>query len=159
MTRETTRQESPLVERAVQREPSWGGSREGALFYSLFVTRETSRHESPLAVSCCIMCAAWECMRQLVCVGAHARAREELLTLRQRLLVQRSRMGWLRFVGSVKLQVSFSECGLFYRALLQKRLIILRSLLIVATPYIEYRDLPLRIFADSFIRLFYKRDL
>ena len=37
-------------------------------------------------------------------------------------------------VGSLKLQVSFAEYSLFYRALLQKRHIILRSLLIVATP-------------------------
>ena len=44
-------------------------------------------------------------------------------------------VGWLRLVGSCKLQVSFAECSLFYRALLQKRPIILRSLLIVGTPY------------------------
>jgi len=44
-------------------------------------------------------------------------------------------MGWLRLVGSLKLHVSFAEYLLFYRALLQKRLIILISLLIVATPY------------------------
>ena len=44
-------------------------------------------------------------------------------------------MGWLRLVGSLKLQVSFAEYGLFYRALLQKRPIILRSLRIEATPY------------------------
>jgi len=43
-------------------------------------------------------------------------------------------MGWLRLVGSLKVQVSFAEYRLFYRALLQKRPIILRSLLIVATP-------------------------
>jgi len=42
--------------------------------------------------------------------------------------------GWLQFVGSLKLQVSFAEYSLFYTALLQKRPIILRSLLIVATP-------------------------
>jgi len=30
-------------------------------------------------------------------------------------------MGWLRLVGSLKLQVSFAEYSLFYRALLQKR--------------------------------------
>jgi len=41
-------------------------------------------------------------------------------------------MGWLRWVGSLKLQVSFAEYSLFYRALLQKRPIILRRLLIVA---------------------------
>ena len=44
-------------------------------------------------------------------------------------------MGWLRIVGSLQLQVSVGEYSLFYRALLQKRHIILRSLLIVATPY------------------------
>ena len=42
-------------------------------------------------------------------------------------------MGWLRLVGSLKLYVSFAEYSLLYRALLQKRPIILRSLLIVAT--------------------------
>ena len=43
-------------------------------------------------------------------------------------------MGWLRLVGSLKLQVSFAEYSLFYRALLQKRPIILRSLIVGATP-------------------------
>ena len=43
-------------------------------------------------------------------------------------------MGWLRLVGSSKLQVFLEEHRLFYRALLQKRPVILRSLLIVATP-------------------------
>jgi len=43
-------------------------------------------------------------------------------------------MGWLWLVGSLKIQVSSAEYSLFYRALLQKRPIILRSLLIVATP-------------------------
>jgi len=46
-------------------------------------------------------------------------------------------MGWLRFVGSLKLKVSFAEYRLFYRALLQKRPIILRSLPVEATPYQE----------------------
>jgi len=43
-------------------------------------------------------------------------------------------MGWLRLVGSFKLWFSFAEYSLFYRALLQTRHRILRSLLIVATP-------------------------
>jgi len=43
-------------------------------------------------------------------------------------------MGWLALVGSLKLQASFAEYRLFHRALLQKRPIILRSLLFVATP-------------------------
>ena len=41
---------------------------------------------------------------------------------------------WLRLVGSFKLYVSFAEYRLFYGALLQKRPVILRSLLTKATP-------------------------
>jgi len=48
-------------------------------------------------------------------------------------------MGWLRLVGSLKLQVSFAEYRLFYRALLQKRPIILRRLVKAATPYRVWR--------------------
>jgi len=44
-------------------------------------------------------------------------------------------MGWLHVVGSLKLHVSVAEYRLLYRVLLQKRPIILRSLLIVATPW------------------------
>jgi len=43
-------------------------------------------------------------------------------------------MGWLRSVGSIKLQVSLAEYSLFYRALLQKRPVIKSILLTVATP-------------------------
>ena len=43
-------------------------------------------------------------------------------------------MRWLQLVGYLKLYVSFAEYSLLYTALLQKRPIILRSLLIVATP-------------------------
>ena len=41
-----------------------------------------------------------------------------------------SPMEWLRLVGSLKFQVSFTGNRLVYRALLQKRPIILRSLII-----------------------------
>ena len=44
-------------------------------------------------------------------------------------------MGWLRSVGSIKLQVSFAKYRLFYRALLQKKPINLLILLTKATPY------------------------
>jgi len=44
-------------------------------------------------------------------------------------------MGWLRLVGSSKLYVSFAEYSLFYRTLLQKRPMLLNSLLVVATPW------------------------
>jgi len=40
----------------------------------------------------------------------------------------------------LQLYVSFAEYRLVYRALLQKRPMILRSLLIVATPYKRYRE-------------------
>jgi len=45
-------------------------------------------------------------------------------------------MGWLWLLGSLRLEVSFVEYSLFYRALLKKRPILLRSLLIVGTPYV-----------------------
>ena len=43
-------------------------------------------------------------------------------------------MGWLRFVGSLKAQVSFAKEPYKRDIILQKRPTILRSLLIVATP-------------------------
>jgi len=58
-------------------------------------------------------------------------------------------MGWLRAVGSFKLYVSFAEYRLFYRALLQKRPIILRSLLIVAIPCVFREEVAT---GDSWIR-------
>ena len=42
-------------------------------------------------------------------------------------------MGWLRLVCSFKLHVSFAEYSLFYRSRLQKRPVMLESLLIEAT--------------------------
>ena len=49
--------------------------------------------------------------------------------------IQGPYMGWLRWVGCLKIQVSLQNTGLFCRALLQKRPIFLSILLIVATPY------------------------
>jgi len=46
-------------------------------------------------------------------------------------------MRWLRLVGSLKLQVSSSKEPYKRDYILQKRPIILRSLLIVATPYVH----------------------
>jgi len=43
-------------------------------------------------------------------------------------------MGWLRLVGSLKLQVSFAKEPYKREDILEKRPIILRSLLFVATP-------------------------
>jgi len=47
----------------------------------------------------------------------------------------KSHMGWLRLVGSLKLQVSFAKEPYKRDYILQTRPIIIRSLLIVATPY------------------------
>ena len=44
-------------------------------------------------------------------------------------------MGWLQLVGSLKLQVSFAKKPYKRDYILQKRPLITRSLLIVATPY------------------------
>jgi len=49
-------------------------------------------------------------------------------------------MGWLQWVGCLKIQVSLQNTDLFCRALLQKRPIFLSILLIVATPYQERRE-------------------
>ena len=46
-----------------------------------------------------------------------------------------SPMGWLQWLGSITLFVSFAEYSLFYRAILQKRPIILSILLTEATAY------------------------
>jgi hypothetical protein len=50
-------------------------------------------------------------------------------------------MGWLHVVSSIKLQVSFAKEPYERDDILQKRPIILRSLLIVATPYVDKSDL------------------
>ena len=60
---------------------------------------------------------------------------EVVLFLHKKILIYTA-MGWLRLVGSSKIQVSFAEYRLFYRILLQERPILLRSLLIVANPYV-----------------------
>jgi len=60
-------------------------------------------------------------------------------------------MGWLRLVGSLKLQVSFAKEPCKRDEILHKRPVFLRSLLIVATPYPR--------FLRSTCDLCYKRSL
>ena len=60
-------------------------------------------------------------------------------------------MGWLRLVSSIKLQVSFAKEPYKRDDILQKRRIILRSLLIVATPY-TFREPTTRIVATPIPR-------
>jgi len=67
------------------------------------------------------------CVSVWVCVRMYVR--------RDSVLPRSLSMGWLRLAGSLELLVSFAEYHLCNRALLQKRPGILRSLLIVATPY------------------------
>jgi len=56
--------------------------------------------------------------------------------------LSRRAMGWLRLVGSLKLQVSFAKEPYKTDYILQKRPIISRSLVLVATPYkIHNRDM------------------
>jgi len=69
---------------------------------------------------------------------------KQLETLWTQITHEQLYMGWLQVVGSLKWQVSFAEYRLFYRALLQKRPIILRSLPIVATPYAQYAKMQWR---------------
>ena len=58
-------------------------------------------------------------------------------------------MGWLRLVDSLKLYVSFAKEPYKRDYILQKRPIILRSLLIVATPYVVSR-MPEAVLGDEF---------
>jgi len=61
-------------------------------------------------------------------------------------------IGWLRLVGSIKLQVFFAEYRLFYKALLQKRPVLLSILLTEATPYvyIYVYDIHIYVYVDVF---------
>jgi len=63
-------------------------------------------------------------------------------------------MGCLRLVSSLKLKVSFAEYLHLYRALLQKRPISLKSLLIVVTPYLYAWHFTIRWYFQKTIQKF-----
>jgi len=65
-------------------------------------------------------------------------------------------MGWLRLVGSLKSYASFAKEPYKRDYILQKRPIISRTLLIVATPDVARSLLKKR---PSFARVFCKRDI
>ena len=66
-------------------------------------------------------------------------------------------MGWLRLVGSLKLLVSFAKEPYNNDYILQKRPIILRSLLIVATPYTIVQPIRFSVsFLDSQISVMFE---
>jgi len=67
-------------------------------------------------------------------------------------------MGWLRLAGPLKRQVSFAKEPYKTDDILQKRPIIIRSLLIIATPYKCIAEYLLQNIV-CFIGLFCKRDL
>jgi len=86
-----------------------------------------------VAVCCSVLQCVAVCYSVLQC-GQNISQTKRILTLFAHL------MRWLRLVGSSKLYVSFAEYSLFYRALLQKGPIILRSLLIVAKGTYNFKE-------------------
>ena len=63
-------------------------------------------------------------------------------------------MEWLRLVGSLKLEVSFAESSPFYRALLQKRPIIFRSLLIMHMRIRVYEKMYICVYVCVYVKLY-----
>ena len=96
-------------------------------------------HKSDLATTSCSLLAVmvhtyiYVCMYMYVCIYIFIHLCIHSYTHKSDSAIA---MEWLRLVSSFKLQVSFAEYSLFHRALVQKRPIILWSLLIVATPYV-----------------------
>ena len=76
---------------------------------------------------CAIVCLHCHCMSAL-CARSYVNTRMQYcmyaLCVRTYVNTRTQDMGWLRIVGSFKLYVSFAEYSLFYRALLQQRLIL-----------------------------------
>jgi len=81
----------------------------------------------------------WVCVCVCVCVCAriHVTLHTHTVHIRYNKCCSELTDDIFSQVGSLKLSVSFAEYRLFYRSLFQKRPVILRSLLIVATPYNE----------------------
>jgi len=94
----------------------------GVLYFADTYSRQAS----------CLMCAIHVCVTSLM-----------------RISFSGLDMGWLRFVGSLNLQVSFAKEPYKRDDILQKKPIILRSLLIAATAY-PFQDL---IFVHVFVRV------
>ena len=68
--------------------------------------------------------------------------------------IARETKGWLRLVGSLKLHVSFAKEPYKRDNILQKRPRILRSLLIVATPYLWKTGLQICIYVCKYVCVF-----
>ena len=84
------------------------------------------------------LCTVWPCiyyMHKYLFVYIIMGYKYTVIVYESNSFVYTTTMGWLQLVGSFRLLVSFAEYSLFDRVLLQKRPIILRSLLSEATPY------------------------
>jgi len=92
---------------------------------------------SQMNTSCHTYAGLWELVTH-VGVMSHTNESCHIYLTQMSRVTYKCIMGWLRLVGSLKLCVSFAEYSFFYRALLQKRPMILRSLLILATPYVTW---------------------
>jgi len=77
--------------------------------------------------------ASYDSTPPCVCVRSKVSCTQNSSICRS-LYLSNTDLGWLRFVGSLKSWAFFAEYSIFCRAFLQKRPVILRSLLIVATP-------------------------
>ena len=109
-------------------------------YQNVKVAHKKTRTQKALVLYVCIII----CMSNVfyVCVFWHRHERtrtQKALVLYVCILICKDTdtkgiMGWLRLVGSLKLQVSFAKEPYKRDDILQKRPIILRSLLIVATP-------------------------
>jgi len=79
-----------------------------------------------VAVCCSVLqCVAVCCTAMLLLSLSLYRVSSPSLSLCRVKTHTCSTTGWLRSVGSIKLQVSFAECSLSYRVLLRKRPIVL----------------------------------
>jgi len=87
-----------------------------------------------VAVCCSVLQCVAVCCSVLQRVAVCCKTSHDFLCLNAYVGVALA-MGWLRSVDSLKLQVSFAKEPYERDYILQKRPIMLRSLLIVATPY------------------------
>jgi len=81
--------------------------------------------------SLCFRAWKWRCLSSSI-----SRSLRRSCAFFSQIILSLRCMECLRLVGSLKFYVSFAEYRLFHKALLQERPIILRSLIVLATPYL-----------------------
>ena len=126
----------PHTHKKLQVSFAYQKSKRDLLFSATHIFCHTHTHLSFFAISAyvCVLCAG---VYVCECNASH-NILQQMPAQSAIYPLPKENMRGLRSVGSFKLQVSLAEYGLFYRALLQKRPIHLRSLLIVATPYLVH---------------------